>query len=172
MSIPDFDKALLHASTNLKDFINRYIKRNEIYDLQERHESTSNTNKNFFSNNHIVDIFMFVSSIISLLSATLIIYLMCKHKKMRTLVASLVLHQVKEVGTTSRETNSECTTLAYIGIILTILSLIMVTFLHYRKSRFCKGHRFSNAVKIMIFISDVQNYVPIKLCKQQVVFIY
>ena len=37
--------------------------------------------------------------------------------------------------------------------------------LHYRKSRFCKGHRFSNVVKIMIFISDVQNYVPIKLCK-------
>ena len=81
------------------------------------------------------------------------------------LIASLVLHQVKEVGATSRRTNSECTTLAYIRIILTILSLIIVTFLHYRTSRFCKGHRFSNAVKIMIFISDVQNYVPIKLCK-------
>ena len=40
-----------------------------------------------------------------------------------------------------------------------------MTFLHYRKSRFHKGHRFSNAVKIMILISDVQNYVPIKLCK-------
>ena len=24
---------------------------------------------------------------------------------------------------------------------------------------------FSNAVKIMVFISDVQNYIPIKLCK-------
>ena len=55
---------------------------------------------------------------------------------------------------------------------LTILSLIIVTFLHYRKSNFCKGHRFSNAVKIMIFISDVQIYVPIKLLKQQAVFIY
>ena len=81
------------------------------------------------------------------------------------LLASLVLHQVKEVGATSGETNFECTTLAYIQIILTILSLITVMFLHYRKSRFCKGHRFSNVVKIMIFISDVQNYIPIKLCK-------
>ena len=108
---------------------------------------------------------MFISSIISLISTTLIIYLMCKHKKIRTLVVNLVLDQVKEVGTTSRETNSECTTLVYLGIILTILSLIIVTFLHYRKSRFCKGHRFSNTVKVMIFISDVQNYVPIKLCK-------
>ena len=56
-------------------------------------------------------------------------------------------------------------TLAYIGITLTILSLKIVTFLHYRKSRFCKGQKFSNVVKIMLFISDIQNYVPIKLCK-------
>ena len=77
----------------------------------------------------------------------------------------MVLHQTKKVGATARETNSECTILAYIGIILTILSLIIVTFLHYRKSILYKGHKFSNVVKIMIFISDVQNYVPIKLCK-------
>ena len=108
---------------------------------------------------------MLTSAVISLLTATLTVYLLCKHKKIRVLITSLVLHQVKEVGTTSGENNSECTALAYIGIILTILSLIIVTFLHYRKLRFCKGHRFSNVVKIMIFISDVQNYVPIKLCK-------
>ena len=41
----------------------------------------------------------------------------------------------------------------------------MVAILHYRKSKLCRGHTFSNAVKIMIFISDVQNYIPIKLCK-------
>ena len=165
LNVSEFDRSLLHASTGLKDFIHGYIKRKEIFDLQERHESTSNTNKNFFSNNHIIGIFVFVSSIISLISTTLIMYLMCKHKKIRTLIASLLFHQIKEVGASSRETNSECTTLAYIGIILTILSLILVMYLHYRKSRFCKGYRFSNAVKIMIFISDMQNYVTFKLCK-------
>ena len=92
-------------------------------------------------------------------------YLLCKHKKLRALIASLVLHQVKEVGTEMQQINSKCRTLAYIGIILTVLSLILVTFLHYRKSKFCKGHRFSNAVKIMLFISDVQNYILVKLCK-------
>ena len=58
-----------------------------------------------------------------------------------------------------------CQTLAYIGIILTMLGLVMVTILHYRKTKLSKGHRFLNAVKIMLFISDVQNYIPIKLCK-------
>ena len=149
LSISNFGKTLLHVSTNLKDFIKGYTKDKVIFDLQERHASAIlNTSKNFFSNNHIVDIFMFASSIISLISTTLIIYLLCKYKQIRTLIVSLVLHQVKEVGAISRETNSKCKTLAYVGIILTILSLIIVTFLHYRKSRFCKGHRFSNVVKL------------------------
>ena len=111
-----------------------------------------------------MDIFMFISVIISLLATILTLYLLCKHKKLQTLIASLVLHQVKEVGTevTQKEINSECITLAYIGITLTILSLAKVTFLHYRKSKFCRGHTFSNAVKIMVFISDVQNYITYK----------
>ena len=101
----------------------------------------------------------------SLMSTTLIIYLLCKHKQIRMLITSLVLHKIKDIEASSNETNSECKTLAYIAIILTILSLIIVTFLHYRKSRFCKGYKFSNVVKIMMFISEVQNYVPVKLCK-------
>ena len=67
-------------------------------------------------------------------------------------MTSLILHKIKNIEASSNETNSECETLAYIGIILTILSLIMVTFLHYRKSRLCKGHKFSNAVKIMFML--------------------
>ena len=38
-------------------------------------------------------------------------------------------------------------------------------FLHYRKSKFCRGYRFSNIVKLVLFISDVQIYILIKLCK-------
>ena len=58
LSVSSSDKTLLHASTNLKDFLNNYIKRKEIFDSPQRHETTIlNTSKNFFSNNHIVDIF-------------------------------------------------------------------------------------------------------------------
>ena len=169
LSIQHFDRSLLHAPMHLKNFVHDYAKNKEIFDLEERHVSTikssHHSNKNFFSNNYIEDIFMFASSVISLLPTTLIIYLFCKHKQIRTLITSLILHKIKEVEASSNETNSECKTLAYIGIILAVLSLIIVTFLHYRKSKLCKGQKFSNAVKIMLFISDVQNYVPIKLCK-------
>ena len=171
LSIPTFDSSLKHAPTNLKSFMHDYAKNKEFFDLKQRHvstvESLNNSNKNFFSNNYVVYIFVFTSSIISLISTTLVMYLFCEHKHVRTLAVSLILHKIKEVeaSSSSKETNSECKTLAYTGIILTVLSLIIITFLHYRKSRLCKGYKFSNAVKIMLFISDIQNYVPIKLCK-------
>ena len=154
LNISKFDKMLLTALTGLKEFVSSYTKNKEIFDLQGRHDSHStelNANKKFFSGNYVVDIFMFILAVISLLATTLTIYLLCKHKKPSVLIASLVL-QVKEVDIETQKTNCECRTLAYIGIILTILSLVLVTLLHYRKSKFCKGHRFSNAVKIMIFI--------------------
>ena len=167
LNISKFDQTLLTASTDLKKSISSYTKHKQIFNLQVRHDSMElNTNKNIYSDNYIMDIFMFIFVIISLLATTLTVYLLCKHKKFQMLIASLVLHQAKEVGAevTQKEVNSEYQTLAYVGIILTILGLVMVTILHYRKTKLCKGHRFSNAVKIMLFISDAQNYIPIKLC--------
>ena len=42
---------------------------------------------------------MFILAVISLLATTLTMYLLCKHKKLRVLIANLVLQQVREVGT-------------------------------------------------------------------------
>ena len=122
--------------------------------------------KNFFSNK-IVNITTFTSSIISMITIILVIYLYCKHKHIRTIIASLILHKIKEVeaDTATNPENTECLTLAYIGITLTVLSMMIVVLLHYRRSKFCRGYRFSNVVKIVLFISDVQHYIPVKLTK-------
>ena len=91
----------------------------EIFESQKRHIGyTLSPYKNFFLNK-IVNIFTFTSSIISI---TLVIYLFCKHKHIRTIVASLLLHKAKEVEarTPMKIDNSECGTLAYIGIALTL----------------------------------------------------
>ena len=158
LSVPHFDYSLRYRPTKLKDYMNSYSNDKEIFDLQQRHITESDTftsNKNFFSN-HILNIFMFTSSIISIITIMLIIHLFCKHKQFRTIVASLILHKIKEVEADPNhnpETNNyECRTLAYIGIILTVLSMIIVMFLHNRRSRLCRGYKFSNAIKIMLFI--------------------
>ena len=149
LSIPCFDNSLRHRPTKLKDFINSYINNDkEIFDLQQRHviESLTFTSNNNFFSSHIVNIFMFTSSIISIITITLAVYLFCKHKHIRTIVASLILHKINKAEASSNsnpETNNyNGGTLAYVGIIFTIVSMIIVNFLCYRKSRLCRGYRF------------------------------
>ena len=85
------------------------------------------------------------------------------------LVTSLALQQVREVGavTMQGEVTTECKIQIYIilALTVTIFGLVMFAVLHSRKLKLCRGCMLSNAVKIMIFISEVQYYVPIKLCK-------
>ena len=61
LNVSKFDSTLLTASSDLKEFINSYTNNKEIFDLQERYDNIEvklNTNKNFFSDNYIVDIFL------------------------------------------------------------------------------------------------------------------
>ena len=77
-----FDSELITAPRNLKDFIHQYNSKKKICDLNERHDTTDlTTNKNFFSNNYIVDVFLFIIAVISLLVTNLAIYLLCKHNR-------------------------------------------------------------------------------------------
>ena len=177
LNISHYDNSLSNRPGKLKEFVHNYIQstnNKEIFELQKRHTRyTFSPYTNFFLNK-IVNIFTFTSSIISIITITLVIYLFCKHKHIRTIVASLLLHKAKEVETRTptKIDNSECGTLAYIEIALTLLSMAIVILLHYRKSKFCRGYRFSNVVKMVLFISDVQHYIPIKLSKHQEVFTY
>ena len=170
LNISHYENSLSDRQGKLKEFVCNYIQstnNKEIFDLPKRHTTyTFSPYKNFFLNK-IVNIFTLTSSIISIITIILAIYLFCKHKHIRTIVASLILHKGKEVEarTSTEIDNSECSTLAYIGIALTLLSMVIVILLYYRKSKFCRGYRFSNNVKIVLFISDGQHYIPIKLCK-------
>ena len=85
------------------------------------------------------------------------------------LVASLALQQVKEVGivTAQEEITTECKIQNYVILALTVNSFWSsnVCSSTLQNIKAVQGMHFSNAVKIIIFISDVQYYVPIKLCK-------
>ena len=61
----------------------------------------------------------------------------------------------------------DCTSEFYIilALTITIIALVIFMILQVRRIKLCRGQLFSNVVKIMLFISDIQWYVPIKLCK-------
>ena len=169
-----FHDTLLSTQLTLKEYLAQYKHEKEIFDLIERHDidelEIEFLNKNFFTNNFIIDTFVFVIVIISVITNMVIIYTLCKHNKLRALVMSLALQQVKEVKAEEiRDENCicKCTSQFYIILALSIVILGLVVFeiLQVRRIRLCRGQLFLNVVKIMLFISDVQYYVAVKLCK-------
>ena len=46
-----------------------------------------------------------------------------------------------------------------------IIGLVVFMILQVRRIKLCRGQLFSNIVKIMLCISDVQYYVPAKVCR-------
>ena len=46
---------------------------------------------------------------------------------------------------------------------LSILGILIFIIINARKLKLFREHLFSNIVKIMLFISDAQYYVPVKL---------
>ena len=169
-----FDETLLSAPQNLKEYIAQYKHERETFDSKERHDidelELETSYKNFFTNNSIVDIFVFVIAIISVIRTMIIIYALSKHNKLKTLVTSLALQQVKEVRAEAvREEDYKCKCASQFCVILAlsvvIIGLVIFAILQVKRIKLCRGQLFSNLVKIMLFISDVQYYVPVKLCK-------
>ena len=166
-----FDESLISAPLTLKEYIAQYKQDKEIFDLKERHDidelEKEFVNKNFF-NSQVVNIFKFVVAIILIIATVVTIYAICKHNKLRMLVTSLALQQVKEVKAEDIENinyKCECTAQFYTILTLSIalISLIIFAILQLRRIKLCRGHIY--IVKTMLFISDVQYYVPVKLCK-------
>ena len=162
---------MIHYYT-LKEYIDQYKHDLEVFDLKERHDigelDIEFANKNFFTNNFIVDIFVFVIVIILVINTVIIIYAICKHNKLRALVMSL--QQVKEVKAEEIRNGNykhKCTSQFYIilSLSIVIIGLVVFAILQVRRIKLCRGQLFSNVVKIMLFISDVQYYVLVRLCK-------
>ena len=151
----------------MKDFIYQYNSKKEIFYLNKKHGTTDlSTKKYFFPDNYIVHIFLFITAVISLLVTTLAIYLLCKHKKLKMLVASLALTANKRGrSSTTGGINTECKILTYISLALTTFSLVMVATLHYRKSKLCRGCMFSKCGENNGVHFRLQYYVSKKLCK-------
>ena len=96
-------------------------------------------------------IFIFVMAIISLLIVLIVIMLIFKGEKMQALVTNLAM--IKGVKAIIEKTKIG-TNYEY---------WIIIAWLY--KMPIFRKYRYSNTIKIMIFLSNIKSYVPIKLCK-------
>ena len=126
-----FDDSLLSTPQTLKEYISQYKHQKEIFDLKERHDidelDLDTPNKDVFTNNFLVDVFVFIIAIILIIKTMIILYILCKQNKLRILVASLALQQVKEVSAsaTKQEGNNMCNCTSQFYIILALIITII-----------------------------------------------
>ena len=110
------------------------------------------------------NIFIFVKAVLSVIIMFIVIKLIFKGEKMQALVANLaMIRGVKAINDDIKAIDKEY----WIIIIWLSFILLCVLFLtiekFYRMPMFRK-YCYSNTIKIMIFLSDIKSYVPIKLC--------
>ena len=83
------------------------------------------------------------------------------------LVTSLALQQIKEVVAVTVQGDviiNTCKIQYYtiLALSITMLGLMLYAVLHSRIFKMCRGCLFSNAVKIRLFIFDVQHYISLR----------
>ena len=105
LNLSKFDSELLTALKMDIDFVHQYHHKKEIFDLQEKDTNMELElpNKNLFFNKYTIDIFLFVFALILLLVTTVVMYILCKHMKLKILVTCLALQQMKEVDVVAKQ---------------------------------------------------------------------
>ena len=165
----DFEEESLSAPKTLRELVERYKQKKISFNKQHETLDKENGSNKFVETsifNHLAfNIFILVMAIISVVIMFIVIKLIFRGEKMQVLVANLVM--IRGVKAISEEIESIDKEYLIIIIWLSII-LLCILFLTieklYRMPMFRK-YRYSNTVKIMMFISDIKSYVPIKLCK-------
>ena len=158
-----FNSKLLKAPGTLKGLMQQYKQKSKMLDKAQNDKP-----KNEFFDNIAIDIFLFVAAIISMLAVTAIIHLVCRHAKLKALLTGIAfqpLKQAEEVVTQQRK--EFCTAQWYAIAALTVLTILLIVYIcsSNQKCTLFKRRLYSNTVTIMLFFSDVRQYVPVKLCK-------
>ena len=79
LQIFEFDLKLLKAPKTLKDLVYQYNQKGQILN-----KTKNNNSKHSFFDNNIMDIFLFIAAILSMIATAAIVHTVCKHAKLKT----------------------------------------------------------------------------------------
>ena len=155
---------LLQAHRTLKEFVSQYKEKRKLMDLQEK--TIKEPKFNVFLSSYIADILVFAAGILSVILTFVIIYMLCRQSKLKSLVANMALHCVKTIEAAALKENENCESgLMKFLIILNLATTILLVFIKIKKSKVFQGCLFTNMVKVNLFIADTQSYVPLELTR-------
>ena len=103
-----------------------------------------------------------------MLAVIAIIHIVCRHAKLKALLTGIAFQPVKQVeAVIAHQTKEYCTAQWYAIAALTMMTILLIVYicLSNQKCTIFKRRLYSNTVTIMLFFSDVKQYIPVKLCK-------
>ena len=90
----EFDPKLLKAPKTLEDLVHQYTQKGHTIN-----DSNKNDTKHWFFNNIIMDIFLFIPAIISMMATAVIIHLVSRDTKVKALLTGIAFQLVKQTET-------------------------------------------------------------------------
>ena len=161
----DFDSKLLEAPKTLKDFAYQCQQKNQVLDKRK----TNDNSKHSFFDNYLMDVFLFISTILSIIATAAIVCIACKYEKVKALLIGIAFQPIRQTDALFGNENEHCTYIVQWYILTPLASMIIDLIIFIlpttRKWRIFRGKLFFNTVTVLLFFSDVKQYVPVKICK-------
>ena len=116
-----------------------------------------------------MDVFLFITTILSMIVASAIVQIVCKHAKLKALITGIAFQPIKQTHATFGNRNEHCKcavqwyTIAALAMM--VMGLIIFILTTTQKCRIFRGRLYSNTVAVLLFFSDVKQHVLVKLCK-------
>ena len=111
---------------------------------------------------------LLIAALITSVYPLVVMLMVCRQSKIKALVANIALQCTKAVEAANSPTRCCICEPNWYILGLLLIMLMGITYLvmcKIRKSCLFKGCLFSNITKIVLFISNATNYVPIQLNK-------
>ena len=103
-----------------------------------------------------------------MLAVVAIMHIVCRHAKLKALLTGIAFQPVKQAeAVVTNQIKQHCTAQWYAIVALTMMTILLIVYICLTTQRctIFKRRLYSNTVTIMLFLSDIKQYIPVKLCK-------
>ena len=101
-----------------------------------------------------------------MLATAAIIHLVCRHTKLKALVTGITFQpKTTEALIDKEDIIQNCTAQWYTITALTLMVIGLTYLQPHKRCTIFKRKLYSNTVTVMLFFSDIKQYIPLKLCK-------
>ena len=124
----EIDSKLLKASEMLKDLIQQYKQKRQA--LSKENKNKNDTKRSFF-NNIMMDIFLFVAAILSMIATAVFVHLVCRHTKLKALLTGIFFQPVKQTEAIfyNDQMQKHCTAQWYTIAALTLMIITLTIYI-------------------------------------------